>query len=126
MKDQSHKDEMSAALRGDFQRLRARGVSATLVPHESEARAAELAADDAAVRAGNPAGAVDPAHAFPPDRPEAEMGGAGGAVEAAAATEAPAAERRHTPDEAPVVADPRAGEEHAPPRSGWLSRLVGR
>jgi hypothetical protein len=35
MKEQSHKDEMSAALRGDFQRLRERGVSPALVPHEA-------------------------------------------------------------------------------------------
>lgn len=34
MKEQSHKAEMSAALRGDFQRLRARGVSAALVPQD--------------------------------------------------------------------------------------------
>ena len=30
MKEQSHKDEMSRALRGDFERLRGRGVSTTL------------------------------------------------------------------------------------------------
>ena len=35
MKEQSHKDEMSAALRGDFERLRKRGVSATLAPAET-------------------------------------------------------------------------------------------
>ena len=34
MKEQSHKDEMSAALRGDFARLRERGVSSTLAPAE--------------------------------------------------------------------------------------------
>jgi hypothetical protein len=34
VKEQSHKAEMSAALRGDFQRLRARGVSAALVPQD--------------------------------------------------------------------------------------------
>ena len=34
VKEQSHKDEMSAALRGDFARLRKRGVSATLAPAE--------------------------------------------------------------------------------------------
>jgi hypothetical protein len=34
VKEQSHKEEMSAAIRGDFQRLRARGVSAALVPQE--------------------------------------------------------------------------------------------
>ena len=36
MKDQSHKDEMSAAIRGDFQRLRDRGVAATLAPRDDE------------------------------------------------------------------------------------------
>ena len=36
MKEQSHKDEMSAALRGDFARLRDRGVAATLAPREGE------------------------------------------------------------------------------------------
>ncbi len=36
MKEQSHKDEMSAAIRGDFQRLRDRGVAATLAPHDDD------------------------------------------------------------------------------------------
>jgi hypothetical protein len=36
VKDQSHKDEMSAAIRGDFQRLRERGVAATLAPRDDE------------------------------------------------------------------------------------------
>lgn len=34
MKEQSHKEEMSAAIRGDFSRLRERGVAATLAPRE--------------------------------------------------------------------------------------------
>jgi len=34
MKEQSHKDEMSAALRGDFRRLRERGVAVELAPQE--------------------------------------------------------------------------------------------
>ena len=37
MKEQSHKDEMSAAIRGDFQRLRDRGVAATLAPRDEDA-----------------------------------------------------------------------------------------
>ena len=37
MKEQSHKDEMSAALRGDFQRLRERGVAVALAPQEPDA-----------------------------------------------------------------------------------------
>lgn len=32
MREQSHKDEMSAAIRGDFERLRGRGVAATIAP----------------------------------------------------------------------------------------------
>ena len=36
MKEQSHKDEMSAAIRGDFRRLRARGVAATLAPRDDD------------------------------------------------------------------------------------------
>ena len=34
MKEQSHKDEMSKALRGDFERLRDRGVATTLAPKD--------------------------------------------------------------------------------------------
>lgn len=40
MKEQSHKDEMSAALRGDFDRLRERGVAVALAPAEREAEPA--------------------------------------------------------------------------------------
>ena len=36
MKEQSHKDEMSKALRGDFERLRDRGVATTLAPQDEE------------------------------------------------------------------------------------------
>ncbi len=36
MKEQSHKDEMSAAIRGDFERLRDRGVASALAPPETE------------------------------------------------------------------------------------------
>lgn len=36
MKEQSHKDEMSRALRGDFERLRGRGVSTTLAPRDDD------------------------------------------------------------------------------------------
>ena len=46
MKEQSHKDEMSAAIRGDFQRLRDRGVAATLAPRDEDAPgAADVIAD---------------------------------------------------------------------------------
>lgn len=48
MKDQSHKDEMSAALRGDFERLRERGVSTTLTAPVGSGPDAEPAAADVA------------------------------------------------------------------------------
>jgi hypothetical protein len=40
VKEQSHKDEMSAALRADFQRLRERGVSVELAPSDPVATTA--------------------------------------------------------------------------------------
>ena len=40
MKEQSHKDEMSAAVRGDFARLRDRGVAVTLAPPAADSTAA--------------------------------------------------------------------------------------
>jgi len=47
VKEQSHKDEMSAAIRGDFQRLRDRGVAATLAPRDEDApSAADVVAED--------------------------------------------------------------------------------
>ena len=116
MKEQSHKDEMSAAVRGDFQRLRARGVSATLVPHESAAPAPELVADAATVRAEKPAPDVDPPRASAPAVSELQE----------PAPETPAAEPGRTPDEAPGSPDLEPGEEPALSPSGWLSRLVGR
>jgi hypothetical protein len=36
MKEQSHKQEMDAAVRGDFARLRARGVATTIVTEPEE------------------------------------------------------------------------------------------
>ncbi|HSC90325.1 MAG TPA: hypothetical protein VLB86_01575 [Gaiellaceae bacterium] len=59
MKEQSHKDEMSAALRGDFARLRDRGVAPTLAPREGERR--------------QPA-AIDPSDPDPPEASEPPAG----------------------------------------------------
>jgi hypothetical protein len=46
VKDQSHKDEMSAAIRGDFQRLRERGVPVALAPQEERLPDEEPPADE--------------------------------------------------------------------------------
>lgn len=64
MKEQSHKEEMSRALRGDFERLRERGVAATLAPRdeaETEPKAPAPLQDD-----GSP-----PVEPDEPDEPDA-------------------------------------------------------
>ena len=45
VKEQSHKDEMSAAIRGDFERLRERGVAATLAPRDDDPPSLSTSAD---------------------------------------------------------------------------------
>jgi hypothetical protein len=49
MREQSHKDEMSAAIRGDFERLRGRGVASTIAPPEAEAEPDPAPAPEAEV-----------------------------------------------------------------------------
>jgi hypothetical protein len=55
VKEQSHKDEMSRALRGDFERLRERGVSSTLTQPEPPA-APPAPVETEAPPGGTPAG----------------------------------------------------------------------
>ena len=57
MKEQSHKDEMSAALRGDFARLRDRGVAVALAPPAAET----VSAPEPAPAEPEPAAAEPPA-----------------------------------------------------------------
>ena len=103
MKDQSHKDEMSAAIRGDFQRLRDRGVAATLAPREDED--APSPPDAIAEHEGAPSPAdVIPDHEEP------------AATEAATALAEP-------------VTEPHADEGDELPdadRPGFFARLLGR
>jgi hypothetical protein len=100
VKEQSHKEEMSAALRGDFQRLRERGVPATLVPHEeTRAEPAPPPKPDAACAADEDDGTADASRRV---------------ADAAAGSAS--------------MPSPQAAEDEAaePPRPGWLARLVGR
>lgn len=64
MKEQSHKDEMSAALRGDFQRLRERGVTTTLSPGETEGLDAVETEPEV----------VEPEHELEPESPPGWLG----------------------------------------------------
>ena len=103
---------MSAAIRGDFERLRERGVSATLAPPEETAAAAPLPppVQEADVRAA-------------PDAPMRDTA----TVEAAAedVAETPVSVTEVMPGVEEVE---EAEEEQTPaaPRPSWLSRLVGR
>ena len=99
MKEQSHKDEMSKALRGDFERLRDRGVATTLAPKDDAP--AEPVAED--VVAAAPEIEPEPlTHVAPEPTPEPDV---------ETAPEPPA--------ELPV-----AGADE--PRGSWLDRLLGR
>ena len=110
MKEQSHKDEMSAAIRGDFQRLRERGVAVSLVPTDAEPVA------DAASQEEEPL----PTDAEP--------------VADAALREEEPAERAPSPLVADVHAEapertpepPEMQDERAASQPGWLGRLLGR
>jgi hypothetical protein len=103
VKEQSHKDEMSAAIRGDFQRLRERGVAVSLAPveHESDPK-------------------VAPPDEAPVDPPEPEP------------EPAPIASAQDEADVEPAepvrAAEPSMNvvDEADPPRPGWLGRLLGR
>jgi hypothetical protein len=66
VKEQSHKDEMSAALRGDFARLRDRGVAATLAPRARETP------QPAAAGPVEPPESAEPAESAEPEAPEPE------------------------------------------------------
>jgi hypothetical protein len=75
VKEQSHKDEMSAAIRGDFQRLRDRGVAATLARRDEDAPGAVDVIVDVDQEEPEPAVAeVVTAPAEPVPEPQAEAG----------------------------------------------------
>jgi len=127
VKEQSHKDEMSAAIRGDFERLRGRGVAATLAPRDEETP--DNACDEStqetessAPRAGAlPKRPVPVAVAEPESGPERkpepetepELDSGSGA--------------EPQPEPTPVI-EPRAGADGRLPdaeRPGFLARLLG-
>ena len=102
MKEQSHKDEMSKALRGDFERLRERGVSVTLSPRETPAPEAEP---------------VEAAAPLVEELPEP-------AVERAEGT--PAAREPEPAPEPETSGEREADEEPESAQPGWFGRMFGR
>jgi hypothetical protein len=111
VKEQSHKDEMSAAIRGDFQRLRERGVSATLAPQETATVAPPPPpVQEADVRAA-------------PDAPMSNTASVEAAAEDVAETSVSAAEVMPAAEEVEEAEDEQTP---AAARPGWLSRFVGR
>lgn len=127
MKEQSHKDEMSAAIRGDFERLRGRGVAATLAPRDEEmpddacdesTQETESSAPRAGALPKRPVPvAVAESESGPERKPkpetEPELDSASGA--------------EPQPEPTPVI-EPRAGADGRLPdaeRPGFLARLLG-
>ena len=117
MKEQSHKDEMSAAIRGDFQRLRERGVSATLAPPQ-EPEPASAAPLPAREQETAPSPEASMPAAVPVEAAEEDV-----AETADSAEEIPVAEQVEA---ASAVEDEEtAAPRPSAPRPGWLSRLMG-
>ena len=113
MKEQSHKDEMSKALRGDFERLRERGVSVTLAPREAALPEPERVESAEPVESTKTASTETVVEASP--EPEVEP------------PEAQAAEPEPDPEpEAETADEPVASNEDGPAEPGWLGRLFGR
>jgi hypothetical protein len=108
VKEQSHKDEMSAALRGDFQRLRERGVAVSLVPTDAEPVADTTPHEEEPAERALPLLATD----VPAEAPEP-----------------PPEPRPEPPPEPPPEPTPEPHEtqdEPAASQPGWLGRLLGR
>jgi hypothetical protein len=115
VKEQSHKDEMSAALRGDFARLRDRGVAVTLAPPAADSTAAAPGTLPVAPAPPEPDPAADEP---PPPAPEARIEPDSEPSEAPPADGPPPSVVVGTAAPEPDVERARAG--------GWLDRLLGR
>ncbi len=118
MREQSHKDEMSAAIRGDFERLRERGIAATLAPRDDDPPSLSTPAD---TLPDEPEAVVAPP-AQPDVQPEIEIPAASGVP--------PDVEQRDEPSvesEPEVRADSDALDEpRDEERPGFFTRLFGR
>ena len=110
MKEQSHKEEMSKALRGDFERLRDRGVATTLAPRDQSHAEADEVVDA-------PEEQQEPEREASPPVPEPEL------------VAEPELEASRPPPEPEPVTEPATDTPDAEPdepRSSWLSRMLGR
>ena len=118
MREQSHKDEMSAAIRGDFERLRERGVAATLAPRDDDPPSLSTPAD---TLPDEPEAVVAPP-AEPDVQPEIEIPAASGVHAGCRATRR--AIRRvgaRVRADSDTLDEPRDEE-----RQGFFTRLFGR
>ena len=135
MKEQSHKDEMSAAIRGDFERLRGRGVAATLAPRDEETP--DNACDESTqeTESAPRAGAVPEQRPVPVAVAELEPEPESGPERKPEPETEPETEpeldsgsgAEPQPEPTPVI-EPRAGADGRLPdaeRPGFLARLLG-
>jgi hypothetical protein len=123
VRDESHLDDMRAAIRGDFQRLEERGVEQELMRLEAEAE-----------EAAEPSEAAEPAPAL--DEPDPDRQPSPVAERKPVPEPVPASEPEMPPEPRPEP-DPDEGaeahgggdhevEDELPPRRSWLDRLLGR
>ena len=127
MKEQSHKDEMSAAIRGDFERLRGRGVAATLAPRDEETP--DNACDESTqeTESSAPGGGALPKRPVPVAVAESESGPERKPKPETEPELDSASGAEPQPEPTPVI-EPRAGGDGRLPdaeRPGFLARLLG-
>ena len=122
MREQSHKDEMSAAIRGDFERLRERGVAATLAPRDDDPQSLSTSAD---TLPDEPEAGVGPP-AEPDAQPEIE-------IPAATGVQPDDEQPDEQPDDPSGEPEPGVGAEvdaldeaRGEEREGFFTRLFGR
>jgi len=135
VKEQSHKDEMSAAIRGDFERLRGRGVAATLAPRDEETPHNACDESTQETESAPRAGAVPEqrpvpvAVAEPEPEPEPEPeSGPERKPEPETEPELDSGSGAEPQPEPTPVIEPRAGGDGRLPdaeRPGFLARLLG-
>jgi len=122
VRDESHLDDMRAAIRGDFQRLEERGVEQELMRLEAEAEEDE------------PSQAAETAPVF--NEPDPDRQPSSDAAPETVLEPVPASEREAPPEPQPEPEPDEGAEAHRggdhevedepPPRRSWLDRLLGR
>jgi hypothetical protein len=118
VREESHLEDMRAAIRGDFQRLEERRGEQVLVRAKDRSEADPSQRDETTGAAQEAESARDEPQAVGPPEPEPEP-------ETTVAPPEPELERERGPEPEPAQ-EPDATPLDEPERRSWLDRLLGR